>query len=435
MIDKSIRADYVMQGKVRNYLGKQKMVKAPKKWKSAPNHPETELAYITKAEKDALVKMNLHGSMNGKANKGPSGIISLNGWGDAGDFGGSSSSSGGRDGPPGGGDRQMTYTAPSAKKAAPVDYSSLDNEEQQAVDRGEPTAQMTPKERNEQGHGPGGTNNPDYKQKQFEETGDIDALTDLTGFDAAPIVNIRDIQGEVDDPGSVSYDPTYKTPEEIRTLSQDPDYGQFFRQPTVIEKPKSGILGTLGKVALTLGTAGAGAGLFGKDIANIANVAKWVGRGKDIKTALDTRKLNILGKEFNLPSNLRSTIQKAKGRQFDPKDPIGWTGEKKRKKTFHEPKGDGDKQQETTVQETIAGEKPLGVNLEDIRKKQMIMKTALDEGWYMDNQGRKIQLTDKQKMMLTNYITQIDQYLVDPRAMSAYGGRVDKALGGRVRDI
>ena len=63
MIDKSIRPDYVMQGKVKNYLGKQKMVKAPKKWKSAPNHPETELAYITKAEKDALVKMNLHGSI------------------------------------------------------------------------------------------------------------------------------------------------------------------------------------------------------------------------------------------------------------------------------------------------------------------------------------------------------------------------------------
>ena len=94
MIDKSIRADYVMQGKVRNYLGKQKMVKAPKKWKSGPDKPETELAYITKAEKDALVKMNLHGSMRGKAHKGPSGIISLNGWGDA-DRGTSDASYGG----------------------------------------------------------------------------------------------------------------------------------------------------------------------------------------------------------------------------------------------------------------------------------------------------------------------------------------------------
>ena len=44
MIDKSMRPNYVMQGKVRNYLGKQKMVKAPVKWKSGPDHPDTELA-------------------------------------------------------------------------------------------------------------------------------------------------------------------------------------------------------------------------------------------------------------------------------------------------------------------------------------------------------------------------------------------------------
>ena len=82
-IDKSLKQHYETQGGVKNYLGKQKMVKAPKKWKSAPHHPETELAYITKAEKDALIKLNLHGSMRGKAHKGPEGIISLNGWGDA----------------------------------------------------------------------------------------------------------------------------------------------------------------------------------------------------------------------------------------------------------------------------------------------------------------------------------------------------------------
>jgi len=37
--------------------------------------------------------------------------------------------------------------------------------------------------------------------------------------------------------------------------------------------------------------------------------------------------------------------------------------------------------------------------------------------------------------MLTTYITRIDKYLVDPTAMAAYGGRIDKALGGRSRDI
>jgi hypothetical protein len=78
-VDKSIQ--YEIQGGVKNYLGKQKEVKAPIKWKSSPNHPETELAYITKAEKDLLVKKDLHGSLKGGVNKGPSGIMSLNGYG------------------------------------------------------------------------------------------------------------------------------------------------------------------------------------------------------------------------------------------------------------------------------------------------------------------------------------------------------------------
>ena len=79
------RIKYDMQGGVRNYLGKQKQVKAPLKWQSGPDHPSTELAYITQAEKDLLVKQDLHGSLKGGANRGPSGIMSLNGWGDADD--------------------------------------------------------------------------------------------------------------------------------------------------------------------------------------------------------------------------------------------------------------------------------------------------------------------------------------------------------------
>ena len=72
-----------MQGGVKNYLGKQKEVKAPLKWQSSPDHPTTELAYITEAEKDLLVKSDLHGSLKGGVNRGPSGIMSLNGWGSA----------------------------------------------------------------------------------------------------------------------------------------------------------------------------------------------------------------------------------------------------------------------------------------------------------------------------------------------------------------
>ncbi len=80
-VDKRVKYD--VQGGVKNYLGKQKEVKAPIKWQSSPDHPKTELAYITEAEKDLLVKRDLHGSLKGGVNRGPSGIMSLNGWGSA----------------------------------------------------------------------------------------------------------------------------------------------------------------------------------------------------------------------------------------------------------------------------------------------------------------------------------------------------------------
>ena len=78
-VDKKV--NYDVQGGVKNYLGKQKEVKAPLKWQSSPDHPTTELAYITEAEKNLLVKQDLHGSLKGGVNRGPSGIMSLNGWG------------------------------------------------------------------------------------------------------------------------------------------------------------------------------------------------------------------------------------------------------------------------------------------------------------------------------------------------------------------
>ena len=94
-IDKKIK--YAIQGGGPNYLGKQKMVKAPKKWKSSPTHPEAHLAYITDAEQDLLIKKDLYGSLKGKPNRGPSGIVSLQG-----DLGGYSGSGGGKGGAAGG---------------------------------------------------------------------------------------------------------------------------------------------------------------------------------------------------------------------------------------------------------------------------------------------------------------------------------------------
>ena len=84
---------YAMQGGGPNYLGKQPEVNVPRYWKSSPDHPDTELAYITEPEKQVLIDLNLHGGLeDGKPNTGPNGVISLQG--DLGGYSASSSSGG-----------------------------------------------------------------------------------------------------------------------------------------------------------------------------------------------------------------------------------------------------------------------------------------------------------------------------------------------------
>ena len=77
----------VGQGGEGNYLGKQPQVVAPRKWQSSPDAPPTELAYITKAEKDLILKKDIHGSLSKGPNIGPSGIMSLDSFGDVGGAG------------------------------------------------------------------------------------------------------------------------------------------------------------------------------------------------------------------------------------------------------------------------------------------------------------------------------------------------------------
>lgn len=82
----------VLQGGIYNFLGKQKTVNAPIRWKSSPKHPIAYLTYITKKEMDILIKKNIYGSLKGKPNKGPFGLPSLQGSGSGagGDSGGDS---------------------------------------------------------------------------------------------------------------------------------------------------------------------------------------------------------------------------------------------------------------------------------------------------------------------------------------------------------
>ena len=56
-----------------------KNVTAPRRWQSSPDSPPTQLAYVTQDEIDLLVDTNIHGSMDGQPNRGPKGIMSLDG--------------------------------------------------------------------------------------------------------------------------------------------------------------------------------------------------------------------------------------------------------------------------------------------------------------------------------------------------------------------
>jgi hypothetical protein len=80
-IEKPSKTKPVKQGGVFNYLGKQKTVNAPVKWRSSKDHPIAHLSYITKDEEKILIDLNLYGSLKGKPNRGPFGLPSLQGSG------------------------------------------------------------------------------------------------------------------------------------------------------------------------------------------------------------------------------------------------------------------------------------------------------------------------------------------------------------------
>ena len=97
--------DWAAQGGMKNYLGEQEMVSAPKHWQSRPDKPPTELAYITEPEKDLIMQADIHGSLspnvkgNYAPNEGPSGLMSLDYQGDKGTYGQTGQSYGDRERP------------------------------------------------------------------------------------------------------------------------------------------------------------------------------------------------------------------------------------------------------------------------------------------------------------------------------------------------
>ena len=172
---------------------------------------------------------------------------------------------------------------------------------------------------------------------------DLDELADFTGFDTAPIVDVRDIQGEVTDPGSGSYD---KLTEVLDSPDVDEGFKRFDRQvqQPIAPTPKSGLGTTLKNVAL---------GVLAPQLLAGTALAKPYNLYRQYRTA----------KRF-IPKRVKETIRTAFTPNFKPR----LTTETKRKTTPFVAK-DRDNEKVRSVAEKITtgtgleeGQTMLGLN-------------------------------------------------------------------------
>ena len=140
----------------------------------------------------------------------------------------------------------------------------------------------------------------------------------------------------------------------------------------------------------------------------------------------------------NFTGKLKSTVKPT----FDKDSLLGtadWQGEKKR--TFHEPKGDG----EATIAKQVAGdENVIAQAINQYRGTEAegqianLVKTNLNQALqYYSMMTPKIEAGKANKQEMDAY--ELLGYYLNERAPKAqnvaYGGRIDKALTGRSRDI
>ncbi len=271
--------------------------------------------------------------------------------------------------------------------------------------------------------GEGGLGEGDYDEREIEflETGDYDVFADTT-IQPGPKVDISDIHGEWDDPDSVSFAGT----DAYGKILYDPEV-QAQRTVKAIEKAekKSGILKTLGNVAMAMVP-----GLLPAKYATAYRVGKL---GYDVKkgkydTALS--KIGFTGKDLD-----KKIKKELAGDKYWKRGDVDTT------KEYTQDLTKGDERRDDIVKQVSGGEdvvtetakKFAGITDEqrtELIKRRNIVQGILDQGVYNGTE-----LTAKQRNNLINYIEQISKFIVNPIEMAAHGGRIDKALGGRSRDI
>ena len=441
-IDKSLKQHYEMQGGGPNYLGKQKMVKAPKKWQSSPDHEPAELAYITEKEKDILIDLDIYGSLNGKPNRGPSGIISLQG--DLGGCGGGSSGSsdrGGREDREGAGGYHQTYSAPApVARSAPDPYRGGEvivhtPPKTEYITKKDP---VVPKDdKPEQIISPHIDTPYMIEQQKIADVlneriaGEQEDYDEWVGGRWEPDVpHVIDTQTRINE-GIKSLGEDYsvkltkdETKEANKFLQEylgDKPGTKYYLSGDKIGQEKPGFLKTAGKVAL---------GILAPQIlgAEAANALKlWRGYNQ-------LKKFNLIPKELDFKQQLLKDKELA-AKGFWKRGDIDTQKESSKKLVT------GDERKDDIVKQVSGGEdvvtetakKFAGITDEqrtELIKRRNIVQGILDQGVY---EGEKI--TSEQRNNLINYIQQISKFLVDPIEMAAHGGRIGKALEGRNRYI
>jgi len=413
-VDKSLRQHYAMQGKVKNYLGKQKMVKAPKYWLSKPGHVKAKLAYITDEEEQILIDKNLYGSLKGKPNKGPAGLPSLQGMSDA-DRGYDSPSSSDHDHGGSGETWQHPIHTPAPAPQAPSPRAA--GAESIGID---PTTGASTYESDAEP-----VENPERASVKHKLSKEITGLPDTT----------------VQDPERASV--KYKLPDTITGFdTRDPE-----RYPSIKPKLPVAITGGVEPISYIDRFKNIDLKTKGKDFAT-SQVKKMV-RNKIMKELGLSAFNPLLGlasflfgkfapkKKAALQSKIAAATKNlTKPREINPLDEFGYKGNVYAKKpTVH--KESDDLSQIVSGKQDVVSKAVAQYTSKDIakiRQARNMLETTMQSGTY---RGRV--LTRQQMEILENKYKELNDWLKkrddEQIMMASTGGRVDKALTGRSRDI
>ena len=262
------------------------------------------------------------------------------------------------------------------------------------------------------------------KQKIADPTDELTTLgkEEVESFERA---QDWDVVNELVDKGADFEDLNTLMDQGLLEKSSTQPYAQDFGQNNLVKslmaevKPKSGLLKTIGNVAL---------GVLAPQLLAGTKLAKPYQLYRQYQTA----------KKY-LPKGITDTLVK-KFKYTGPKKKIDTQEEATKKLVRHEPVERDGIQQAITGEEGLLteGAKTLGLTT-DQREQYLLMqkkmKTALDQGSYTNEQGQVIQLNEQQMDQLQNYIDRLDSILQTTLQTAAHGGRIDGPLMGGSRYI